>query len=387
MGIKYNISNTNMTLEDVIGQCQANLLGNARSADIIVMTTFLSLVAFIGVAGNSIVLMVYKNQQEKQSTYHFIFIMAACDLFVCLVVIPYRISSYHVIMNIYVCKIMEGLTYFTLLFSVFMLIVIAVDRFLAVTHPINYTQFKLKAFYVSMVTGFCGVAIAVPAGVMMGQFIVIVNDKNTVLDLVYNGICHGSGQDARYISDSGRTLYSIALFVIYVVLILTVSVLYSSVFYQISKRRHMRVAMKGTLALESVQSQTDVRNNKVHPSCSSDMAVEANKASSVPDVKNTVNMAGNMASRINENQSVQHVASRRTHGRTARMLVLVTLVFVLTWFPFMLIKVQIIPNIVTIRLTFFLSSMCNPIIYSFTNPHFRFQAKKVFHSMRMPVCK
>ncbi|XP_074646160.1 uncharacterized protein LOC141902370 isoform X2 [Tubulanus polymorphus] len=74
-------------------------------------------------------------------------------------------------------------------------------------------------------------------------------------------------------------------------------------------------------------------------------------------------------------------SSRRNHIKTAKMLFLVTLVFVLSWVPPNLINLKLVPYSSLVFSLFYVNNVANPIIYSFLNKRFRDDIKRLFKRM------
>lgn len=86
---------------------------------------------------------------------------------------------------------------------------------------------------------------------------------------------------------------------------------------------------------------------------------------------------GNQVSRISKAEST-HLANLKT----AAMLFVVTVVFVVTFLPAFLMVLQLVPSNVIVFYLYFANNVANPVIYSFMNQNFRNDLLKLFKSHR-----
>jgi len=72
--------------------------------------------------------------------------------------------------------------------------------------------------------------------------------------------------------------------------------------------------------------------------------------------------------------------------KTAAMLFVVTVVFVVTFLPAFLMALNIIPHNMVIFYLYFANNVANPVIYSFMNQNFRADLQRIFlrQSRRLP---
>ena len=342
---------SNRTIAD-----RASLRDKARHWDVIVMTCMLSVVSFVGIVGNALVIAVNRRHRTYSHTLvRFITVMASCDLCVCAVIIPYRIMSYHLVFPFAACKIMELLTYSSVMYSVYVLMVVAVDRYFAVCKPLTFVLTPNKANVIATFIAIVSFISAVPSGIMAGTVISCTSDNSTHTDYTFTGVCNGDGKDYRLIDRDGVLVYSYYLALNWIVLLIVVFIMYSAVFWTIYRRHEV----------------FRIRARKISP-----IIAEATKfagGDNTPSIQLQINnyLVGN------DNSIHMPSLKRTSHVKAAKLLLLVTVVFVITWIPFLLIKLRAIPNVTVLRMTFFLSNMTNPILYSFTNERFRYSVRRL----------
>jgi len=71
-------------------------------------------------------------------------------------------------------------------------------------------------------------------------------------------------------------------------------------------------------------------------------------------------------------------AGQSAHIRTAAMLFVVTLVFVLTFAPAFLMSLQVVSYNRLVFYVYFFNNVANPVIYSFMNSYFRRELHTMF---------
>lgn len=99
---------------------------------------FLSVLSVVGSIGNVVVLYVFGMKKEKLTANVFIIALASVDLITCLIVIPFTVFMEYV--NFHVssdacCKLYMFLITCNIPFSAFIMVAIAVDRYLCICHP------------------------------------------------------------------------------------------------------------------------------------------------------------------------------------------------------------------------------------------------------------
>ena len=350
--------------EEVI-EVREEFFAIAQSTDVIIMTCLLSVSGFIGLIGNSIVILMCVLYPSTQSTQSFILAMAVSDLVVCCAIIPYRIISYHLLITEAACKLFEALTYCSVHFSGCILIAVAFERYYAVCKPLTFCCNPTRAKYVIISLCCVCVTFSITAGLVAGHYIVLVEDDNKV-NVCFTGICIEDGQDTRLVDEEGILIYSQVMAVFYLLMVPTVTVLYGNVFWVLHKRYGLHVKR---ISNSSVSPQ-DLQSREMDVVEESDIKIYS------IEVDSNGSQVKESKKRINAQKQAYYVKARTSkkylyHKRAATILLLVTVGFVVTYIPFFLMKLKLVENIVTIRLSFFLSSMINPLIYSFTNQKFR----------------
>ncbi|ELU00798.1 hypothetical protein CAPTEDRAFT_190633 [Capitella teleta] len=331
---------------------------DATGPDVTTMTVVLSITGFLGILGNSVVVMMCTCcKPSSKSTQHYICMIAICDLLICLVLVPYRISAYHLVIPELCCKIFEGLTYFSESYSLGLLLAVAFDRYLAVGHPVYFSQMKHFPAIWAFITGILVLSVGIPAGLLAGDYVVVFSNKTNTSRQCYTGVCDADGFDYRYFSETGRYIYIIYLAVLYMAAFTSLVTMYSKVFCTVYEK----------FAMRSIRHPTPAHDQ---PSCSgaSVKSIDVEVIEVEPHTRDAP-LEGTEPASLKDTPPMQMVM----HRRIAKICCMVTLAYFATWLPFFLMRTGLVPNIVTLRLAFFWSNAINPFIYSFSNRKFRGQ--------------
>lgn len=105
---------------------------------IIVITCMLSVFSVVGTTGNAFVLYVFSKKKDKNTSTVFILALASIDFVTCVFVIPFTIFvefMYKKVDNDAVCKIYQFFITSNVPFSAFIMVAIAIDRYLCICRP------------------------------------------------------------------------------------------------------------------------------------------------------------------------------------------------------------------------------------------------------------
>jgi cholecystokinin A receptor/hypocretin (orexin) receptor 2 len=188
----------------------------------------------------------------------------------------------------------------------------------------------------------------------------------------------------------------------YLISLIIVLLLYVMIYHSVTRRRSNRRKQK---ALNNINLKTSLkeppRQNNHSPSSSyTVLAVDENNETAKEPVHLQVEMRENgVSSRpversANETsplqqqpprgENTQHHHHHRDHDtianiKTALMLFIVAVVFIIAFFPAWLIALNAVPPNNIIFYMYFAYNVTNPIIYAFMNPTFRSDVKKICH--------
>lgn len=100
------------------------------------------LVAIFAVVGNALVIFVFRKERRlRRRTNYYIVSLAAADLLVGLLGIPFAIlSSVGLPVNLHACLFTVSLLIVLCTISIFCLVAVSVDRYWAILHPMGYSR-------------------------------------------------------------------------------------------------------------------------------------------------------------------------------------------------------------------------------------------------------
>ncbi|XP_041378379.1 neuropeptide Y receptor type 4-like [Gigantopelta aegis] len=375
----------------------------------------LALFSFSGIVGNALAFYIYYKKRDKTTSNVFILSLAVTDFLVCLVVVPYTIVaellSYRLVYDI-ICKVYLFCITSNVPLSAFIMVAIAFDRYFCICHPflrvLTVERAKLGVACLTLLSFVLGVITALNYGVDRVHTSPVVNDSNVsaMVDTLgprnssadnqtwsyyYNGysleytqtnLSNGTFNDkeevryntvlvrgeycglnsmilSMHFTASYQKVYA-ALFLVSFIIVL---VLYALIYRSILLRRRWRSRRKRMSCYTSVNGaeQTVVEETQM---TAVNGNVNADK-SALPKKSSTSRQIA-----IREKTLYANV-------KTAGMLFVVTIVFIISFLPSWLIGLQMIPFNLIVFNIYFVNNVANPFIYAFMNRAFRDDLKQL----------
>lgn len=389
----------------------------------------LAVFSVIGVIGNALVLYVFSNFKQKLTSTIFILTLAGTDFITCLITIPYTIIVEMLEYSLYydiVCQIYQFLITTTIPFSAFVMVAIAVDRYLCICHPFRHAMTIRRAeFIVAVLCAFAvmlGILCCLNYGVrdiyadipianstsgndttmynsselfstpMMGGNI-SQNSTNftyapsVVMEtiLLQAGVCMPLSMDTPFFYVYQK-IYS-SFFAICAVIVM---VLYAIIYRSVLARRRQRLKIvsnkccgfwtaipnEPTEATEISTLNNDVINmTEVVEIEKIDKSVQkngTNSAASQPGERDVIIRPSNVSRAKLDKMKLANI-------KTAFMLSIVTLVFIVAFLPSWLVALRVLDMNVVVFYMYFSYNVANPVIYAFMNNTFKAQLKQLFH--------
>ncbi len=403
-----------------------------RTTELYCVMAMLSFLAVMGTAGNLLVLYVFYQKKDKQTSTLFILALAFVDFMTCLIVIPYTIYMEYIDFNIkydLLCKLYQFLITSSIPFSALIMVAIAIDRYFCICHPFLHAITLVRAKIICICMGFFAIGLGVVVGLMFGVYAEIV-----VPYQLFNGTAAGQrgngtgeapaagvlrppaadGDSATYSVDEVREIvfnnnsaapnlqeqslrvivtytghcrpnhfilseefmwnYQKFYTALYLLCLIIVIVLYCAIYRSVLARRTKRQKQKSK-SLTMVMSATD--NHATPPTEETQLTVvngettaEVVNGSSKKNKKDKKEKARRKSTKKDRN--------RMANLKTAAMLFVVTIVFVVTYLPAFLMALQLLPYSMIIFYMYFANNVANPVIYSFMNKNFRDDLMKLF---------
>lgn len=404
--------------------------------DIIVVICMLALFSIFGTIGNAFVLFVYSRKKEKTTTTIFILTLAGTDFFTCLVIVPFTIVVEYVAKRIQydsVCKIYQFLITSNVPFSAFIMVIIAFDRYLKICRPWNHTldskMAKRIIIFLFMLAVVLGVITSLAHGVpnfvtinanesllSINETTVTTNssfphiygsrermynnlystplapapnnqsksdyyhnttqlttidgfeDKNTISSK-YNGFCVPND---IYISIKIRNVFQKCYASLFLMSFILVVILYSLILRSLVVRRARKA--KKTYVSENCTGHNTT--NHLLPPTTCTFATKSTMTDNYEVTSFHIpTHDGKEPLRLERSQSIRNKLCS-ANIKTAGILFIVTVVFIVAFLPAWLMAMRTIGGNIIVFYMHFSYNVANPIIYAFFNANFRREIKR-----------
>ncbi|XP_048752271.1 neuropeptide S receptor-like [Ostrea edulis] len=351
---------------------------------------YMSIFSVVGTIGNALVLYVFSRYKNKLTSTIFILTLAGVDFVTCCVTIPFTIATeavkFHLKYDI-ICQIYLFLITTTVPFSAFVMVAIAVDRYLCIVYPFKHAMTIRRA---EIIVG-CLCGFAVLLGIICCSHYKIKPFPTEIVPTVYQNmtllpnsslsnstpfdyVCLPQETDFFFIY---QKIYSSFFGICALVVIILYGLIYRSVLARRRKKFEMFLSDNccGIWSSQSFSEQTEITvlnntevtnaqdDNRVEETC--DKAVQKNGNTQISD-RDVILKPGGVSKAKLEKMRIANI-------KTAFMLSIVALVFIVAFLPSWLVALKILPlNIIVIYL-YFIYNVANPVIYAFLNETFREQ--------------
>lgn len=219
----------------------------------------LGILGTVGFVGNSLVLTVLLRAKMKQTSVYFMVMLSILDLMACVVVIPgIVITEWHFpFPSDFLCKFWEAIRYFTIPTSAMVLVAIAFDRCIVICFAPRRMSKNVTFMIISLIL-LIGICLGVLPALVMGVY-----SSNGI----YFGYCIPNYQ---YISLESLNKYWLGITSIFILMIITIIIFYSSIFFTVllQNRKWSKIRSQGL--------QTSA-NNANKPSTSKDKQTDNSK--------------------------------------------------------------------------------------------------------------
>jgi cholecystokinin A receptor len=361
----------------------------------------LAVFSVTGTIGNALVLYVYSHFKRDRTSTIFILTLAGIDFTTSLVTMPFSIvveMMAYVVKYDAVCKIYHFLLASTVPLSAFIMVAIALDRYLCISHPFLHMRVmtaKKARIIVAALTG-----LAVTFGILdcldTGMFKWIVvhshipatndqthfdNDSMTSTDAIVLANTSARGS-TRILFDSGVCSYN------YLILGRTFTLYYINAYIALFGICAVSVVILYALIYRTLLARMRAHIKVVPSGCGFWRC--CCKPSNAPDQEDHAHAGNNIQTGTNEhllhprgNNSVYREKTKkvqRDNIRTAFRLSIVAVVFIAAYLPASLILFRVLEYNALVFYLYFIYNVANPAIYAFTDSSFREQLKKVCKS-------
>ncbi|KAK6174794.1 hypothetical protein SNE40_013373 [Patella caerulea] len=388
----------NLTTTDSTGLTAKETSSTGIEDTSLAIVCILAILSVFGSIGNGLVLYVFSRKMDNVTSTVFILALAGTDLITCLVIMPFTavaIILENELKYDFFCKLYHFLITCNVPLSAFIMVAIAVDRYFCICkpflHAMNLRRAKIIVVVLSFFAFILGTVTTLAYGVYYRETITHTNQtlNTTMTDsgvgnssiqitnvtetrIVYRTECNGN---YLLISQSVISVYQKIYASLYLLSFLIVLVLYMIIYRSVIKRRRWR------------QRQRSARpSGKSVASCVTEVEVmELPENNGVSSVKHEECVRLNSETR-------KSTKGKRDYDflaniRTAAMLFVVTIVFIIAFLPSWLMAHRLISFNIIIFYMYFLYNVANPVIYSFMNQTFRKELKAMFQRGRKCVVR
>ncbi|ESO91249.1 hypothetical protein LOTGIDRAFT_153681 [Lottia gigantea] len=418
--------------EEIMGVMEPDAGSNQTS--MIILIVILSVFALLGIIGNGLSTFVFYRIRDKTSAQIFILTLSVIDLFTCSIIIPFTIVveylHYKVNYDI-VCKLYHFLITSKVPLSAFMMVAIAIDRYLCICHSLKriVNPFRTKVVIACLVIFACALGIATSIGYgvyykytpskeqpdfnetdtesllkLMEEARGVENQEKLIEMLSFNftdfdlslelpresldsgpivihtGICapyiYGFYLNKNYVM-TYQMIYSL----LFVVCLVVVGVLYSLIYHFIKSRRTKKLQQKLVMCTytndKKGEDPTKTKLLEVNPN----LPVKEHSDTNVEEgtIKHS---QSKKHSRVHDEAEKLREEARAANIKTAVMLFIVSVVYILAFTPAWLMAHQIVPKQKVVFYMYFCYNVANPLIYAFMNQTFKDHLRKLVSCCR-----
>ncbi|KAH3826357.1 hypothetical protein DPMN_128258 [Dreissena polymorpha] len=150
-----------------------NVDDNQSQIVIHVALGMVALLSVCGIIGNALVIFVFSRQQHKLSSTIFILTLAVTDFITSLITMPYTVVMELLEYNIWYdfpCKLYQFMKTSTIPFSAFVMVAIALDRYLCIVYPFKHIMTIKRAKYTVATLSVLAFIIGVICSLMIGTY-------------------------------------------------------------------------------------------------------------------------------------------------------------------------------------------------------------------------
>lgn len=380
-----------------------NLQNHIDYPDILVVIGYLMTFSLAGSVGNAFVIYIFSRKREKSTTTVFILVLAMTDFFTCLVIIPftiyYEVMAKKINSNVQ-CKVYMFLITSNIPFSAFIMVLIAFDRYFKICRPWNQCLdirmskkiviavliFALSLGIIPSLThgvypisdetstkenvttslGFAGDKQGAHNGTVMvlnntayqdlrPKFPGNVSSNSSDMRMIYEGYCMPVHE---YFSQIFMNTYQNTYASLFLISCAFVTVLYALIFKSITLRRYK----KSKRAFKGMDRRT---STAITNTCTTRLTTTE------PPETDQNRRAPTNNNYVNESKRSVRNKLRLANIKTAGILFVVTIVFILAFLPAWLMSIRVIKANIIVYYLYFSHNIANPIIYAFFNVTFR----------------
>ena len=380
-----SIMNETASIDFATEQRYLSILSHKKAMLFLPVTIFISIIMVTGIFGNMLVIYIYSFRYKKTVSNYFIVTMAVLDSIACFVVIPIDIfDNVHndEFYSSFGCKVFRYLESTVTMGSSYILIVIAVDRYLKICRPLKMVTEKMVKVTCTL-TVIVALLCAIPSLILFG-----IKRSRTAIPGVRGYDC---SIEEQYKRSMLRTIYYSLLMIILFLTLIVLAGLYIRIWVQIKRRM-------GSIVGDDISQASGSTNNTAEQKRKSFLRMRSisEDSSSVSFNKKSFARSVSQNSTGSRLASISEAISRAKPSKTTKIFMLVTFAFVLSFCPTIVIQVLFLTNkslaksssialLVTLKAlsrSHYINNAVNPIIYCFLNVNFRKHCRNLLKDIR-----
>ncbi|XP_053379238.1 neuropeptide FF receptor 1-like [Mercenaria mercenaria] len=392
-----------------------------------------TLLSVCGILGNALAIFVFSRQKNKLSSTVFILTLAVTDFISSLVTMPYTVVIELMYYNIgydFPCKLYQFMKTTTIPFSAFVMVAIALDRYLCIVYPFKHIMTVRRAKIIVCILVMLAFIIGILASLMIGtyhypatiesnnctnrtnksvltysdiedDFINTMNnsiivDSNQSKQLINTGVCLPS----YLILDKSfmltyQKIYSALFGVCAVLVIILYCLTYRSVLVHRNKRLNVSNKCCGMLTstmTDDTHEHTEfttlhkddhspIVNGQERESCMQDKFRErlgTNDSSAKSPGGRNVKADSEVQVGPGGISRAKLKKLRVANIKTALMLSIVAFMYIVAFTPAWMMALRVLDMNVIVYYLYFTYNVANPVIYAFLNNNFRTHLQAMF---------
>ncbi|XP_046547398.1 orexin/Hypocretin receptor type 1-like [Haliotis rubra] len=370
-------------------------LSNEEATKLLPVIVYLGILMIVGLVGNCLVLYVHFRKFNPSTTRTYVVSLAFFDLLSCLFSVPGEIVDLRFSFTfeaVALCKAERFCTTFSSLASGFTLMAVAVDRYRRICHPLKQQLQTNGARKVVLGACLLSVLFSWPVSVIYGK-----RSVDTEYQAIKGIEC---STDDEYRVTKYPTIYNASLFLIFIISFGTMIAVYTLIGRKVLQQKKFR---KHSTSKSLQRSRSLSGSDKMPVSPSSQRSPPEMDRPSYDEGPSEYSIASidphakdvSLSRKPSFMKRIQKGAQDSRSKKTTFMLFLITMVFVLSFLPHLILKgVQaakktFLGDASTAALIFynifvrsyFLNSISNAFIYGFCSPRFRKESKALFRAL------
>ncbi|KAL3892221.1 hypothetical protein ACJMK2_004451 [Sinanodonta woodiana] len=334
-----------------------------------------TLFMIVGLPGNLFVIIVYYRKMRRTTSRYFIIVLAALDFINCVVTMPMELallSNFYTFDLPWLCKLIRFITYSTQNSSAIILLGIAVDRFR------NICQATKRSFSLKHVKIFC-ICSVIFATLSSTPSILLYGTNTKILPVVMelNLTIHGKTCliEDKYWRSTFIAAFNAYIFCCNAIIFVVISIAYILIGKEMFIRKEFWSYRKKSIT-EELQREAEPSVNRNKSSLTS-LSLKKHELETITECHKS---------------ETEKTENRISVTKTTCMLFLVTLFYIISFLPFLVIatfrnlkpdfyeRMSVVENSIYnfFLRTYFLNNVINPILYGFLNEQFRRRVVQLF---------